>query len=52
MSLFNLNPEIIVQYAKLNISVLKFTGKLARDILDLCPQPVSPSLRKREQSSP
>lgn len=47
MSLFNLSPDQIVQYAKLNIHLLKFTGKLVKDILDLCPQNSSPSLKKK-----
>ena len=47
MNLFHLDPDKIVQYAKLNIQLLKFTGKLAKDILDLCPKTASsPQIKK------
>ncbi len=53
MNLFHLDPDKIIQYAKLNIQLLKFTGKLAKDILDLCPKSSSsPIMSKKLIESP
>ena len=42
MSLFQLSAEQVVDYARLNIGVLKFSSRFAKDILDLCPKTLSP----------
>lgn len=39
MVLFHLPPQQILLYARQSIALLKFTGKFAKDIMDLCPQP-------------
>jgi hypothetical protein len=46
MSLFHLTAEQILEYAKLNIHVLKFTGRFSKDILDLCPKSPVPLSRQ------
>ena len=38
MNLFQLEPKIIYQYARQNINLLKFSGKFAKDILEICPK--------------
>jgi hypothetical protein len=41
MTLFHIPHAQIIQFAKQNIAVLKFTEKFAKDIIDLCQNPSS-----------
>lgn len=52
MSFFPLDYDQIIQYARVNISLLRFTGKLAKDIMDLCPTRESPTFSKKDSPSP
>ena len=50
MALFQIRPETIWNYAKKNNLLFKLPEKLARSILNMCPQQGSPSLMHKHAS--
>jgi hypothetical protein len=47
MNLFNIPPQMIWNYAKRNNQLLKLPEKLAKNIMNMCPEQFSPSKKDK-----